>query len=274
MPGKRQRCQRGGMRMDDRDLWLAARLVELAESADADCGEAVCTELVVASVAELLAPSGIGILLTGASGGVTVAAASSEHARGLVSFEAAHQEGPATDCCTSGEQLLNVPVASAASRWPNFAAAAEAAGAAVVSAFPLRCRAHAVGAISVLGLGIELLTVADADRVQLLARAAAIAIAQQREIRRSALAASQLQHALDSRVVIEQAKGAVAARLGITPDDAFGLLRAYARHQNRPLAEVAGETIRGELALQTLVAPRRADGGRAAQRRASTSQSR
>ena len=261
------------MRMDDRDLWLAARLVELAESADADCGEAACTELVTASVAELLAPSEIGILLTGASGGVTVAAASSERARGLISFEAAHQEGPASDCCSSGEQLLNAPLVSSASRWPGFAAAADAAGAAVVSAFPLRCRAHAVGAISVLGLG-GLLTVADADRVQLLARAAAIAIAQQREIRRSALAASQLQHALNSRVVIEQAKGAVAARLGITPDDAFGLLRAYARHENRPLAEVAGETIRGELAVQTLVAPRRADGGRAAQRRVSTSQSR
>ena len=142
------------MRMDDRDLWLAARLVELAESADADCGEAACTELVTASVAELLAPSEIGILLTGASGGVTVAAASSERARGLISFEAAHQEGPASDCCSSGEQLLNAPLVSSASRWPGFAAAADAAGAAVVSAFPLRCRAHAVGAISVLGLGM------------------------------------------------------------------------------------------------------------------------
>ena len=104
--------------------------------------------------------------------------------------------------------------------------AAEAAGIAVVSAFPLRRRTRAVGAISVLAPGTGPLTVADADRVQLLARAAGIAIAQQREIRRSVLAASQLQRALDSRVVVEQAKGAVAARLGVKPDDAFGLLRA------------------------------------------------
>jgi hypothetical protein len=262
------------MRINDRDIRLAARLVELAESADADCGEAACAELVTANVAEMLAPSEIGILLTGDSGGVMVAAASSDRARDLVSFEAAHQEGPGTDCCSSSEQLLNAPLAGAASRWPGFAPAAEAAGVAVVSAFPLRCRARAVGSISVLAPGTGLLTVADADRVQLLARAAGIAIAQQREIRRSVLAASQLQRALDSRVVVEQAKGAVAARLGITPDDAFGLLRAYARDENRPLAEVAVQAVRGELALVALVAPRRADRGRAAQQRASAGQSR
>ena len=72
--------------MDDRDLWLAARLVELVETADADCGEAACTELVTASMAELLAPSEIGMLLTGPSGSMTVAAASSGRARNLVSF--------------------------------------------------------------------------------------------------------------------------------------------------------------------------------------------
>ena len=262
------------MRISDRDVWLAVRLVELAESADADCGEAACAELVTANVAELLAPSEIGILLTGDSCGVMVAAASSDRARDLVSFEVAHQEGPGTDCCASGEQLLNAPLTGAASRWPGFAPAAEAAGVAVVSAFPLRYRARAVGAISVLAPETGRLTVADADRVQLLARAAGIAIAQQREIRRSVLAASQLQSALDSRVAVEQAKGAVAARLGITPDDAFGLLRAYARHENRPLAEVAVQAVRGELDLVALVAPRPADRGRAAQRRVSTSQSR
>lgn len=273
MPGEKQRWH-GRLSMGDRDLWLAARLVELVESADADCGEAVCTELVTANVAELVAPSEIGMLLTTASGSMTVAAASSGRARDLVSFDAAHQEGPGTDCGSSGKQVLNARVASAASRWPGFAPAAEAAGFAVVSAFPLRCRTQVMGTISVLCPGIGLLTVAGADRVQLLARAAAISIAQQREIRRSALAAAQLQRALDSRIVIEQAKGVVAARLGITPDDAFGLLRDYARQESRPLAEVAGEAIRGEVALRTLVTPRRADGGRPAQRRVSTSQSR
>jgi hypothetical protein len=261
------------MIMDDRDLWLAARLVELAESANAEGGEAACTELVTASVAELLAPSEIGTLLTGDSGNMTLAAMSSGRAHDLVSLEVTHQEGPGTDCCSSGEQVLNARLATAASRWPGFAPAAEAAGIAVVSAFPLRCRERIVGAISVLSPG-SLITTADTDRVQLLARAAAISIVQQREIRRSLLTATQLQRALDSRVIIEQAKGAVAARLGITPDDAFGLLRDYARRESRPLREVASQAIAGELALQTLVASRRADRGRPPERGVSTTQSR
>jgi hypothetical protein len=262
------------MNMHDRDLWLAARLVELAESAEADCGEAACSEQVTANVAELLAPSEVGMLLNEDSGGTRVAAFSSSRARDLVSFDAAHQDGPGTECASSGEQVLNARIASSASRWPGFAPAAEAAGFALASAIPLRCRAHVMGGITVLGPETGLLTDADAGRVQLLARAAAISMAQQREIQRSALAASQLQLALDSRVVIEQAKGAVAARLGIAPDDAFGLLRDYARHKSRPLAEVAAQAIRGDLALHALVAPRRAEASRPPQRRVSNSQPR
>jgi hypothetical protein len=261
--------------MDDRDLWLARRLVQLFESAESDCSEAACTELVTASLADLLAPSEIAMLLTGASSGMmTVAAASSSRAREVVSFEAAHHEGPGTDCCSSGKQVLNTRIATAASRWPGFAPAAEEAGFATVSAFPLCCRAQMMGVICVLGPGAGLLTVADADRVLLLARAAATSIAQQREVRRSELAATQLQYALDSRVVIEQAKGAVAARLGITPDDAFGLLRDYARRKSRPLAEVARQAIQGELGMQALVTTHRTDGGRPAQGQKSASQSR
>jgi hypothetical protein len=237
------------MNTDDRDLWVAGRLLELMEVADAERDEAACAELVTTNVAELLAPSETGMLLTGPSNGMTLAAASSDRARHLVSFDATHQEGPGTDCGSSGECVVNARVCSASERWPGFAAAAGAAGFGVVSAFPVRCRTDVMGAIIALGPGTGLLTFADAHRVQLLARAAAISIGQQREIRRSALAAAQLQRALDSRVVIEQAKGAVAARLDITPDDAFGLLRDYARRESRPLAEVAGQAIRGELAV-------------------------
>jgi hypothetical protein len=113
-----------------------------------------------------------------------------------------------------------------------------------------------VGAIIVLGPAGPL-TVTDADLVQIVAKAAAIAIGQQREFRLSVLAATQLQHALESRVIIEQAKGAVAARLDITPEAAFVLLRDYARSESRPLPRVAQQTVNGELALGSLVAPRR-----------------
>jgi AmiR/NasT family two-component response regulator len=75
----------------------------------------------------------------------------------------------------------------------------------------------------------------------------------QRALRRTSMISQQLQHALDSRVIIEQAKGALAARLGISPDEAFDLLRRYARRRNRQLADIADMTIHGTLSPGDLV---------------------
>jgi AmiR/NasT family two-component response regulator len=110
----------------------------------------------------------------------------------------------------------------------------------------MRRHAETVGVIGVLTAG-QPLAAADARLARTLAEAATIAILQQRALRGSLAKSEQLQHALDTRVVIEQAKGAVAARLGIRPDAAFELLRAYARRHNRTLTAVARAAIDGEL---------------------------
>jgi hypothetical protein len=120
--------------------------------------------------------------------------------------------------------------------------------------------------ISVLGPGDYRLPDTEAGLARVLARAAAIAISRQREHRDAEQTARQLQGALDSRVVIEQAKGAVAARLGITPEAAFELLRAYSRRATRRLAEVAGEAVRGELPADRLMAPHHVGHSRAPRR--------
>jgi hypothetical protein len=152
--------------------------------------------------------------------------------------------------------VLNEPVKTAAARWPSFAAAADAAGFGMVSALPLLCQAQAMGVISVLAGGEWRLGGADLGPAEFLARAAAVAFSQQRELRESARAAAQLQHALDTRVLIEQAKGATAARLGITPEAAFDLLRAYARRESRALADIARETVSGDMPARQLFGPR------------------
>src|SRR5665213_3205172 len=101
----------------------------------------------------------------------------------------------------------------------------------------------------------------DRDREQLLAETfvvladvATIGILQRRSTHRSAMMAEQLQHALNSRVVIEQAKGVLAERNGVDMDTAFNALRRYARNHNRKLSELAMEVVRGEIdptAVQT-----------------------
>jgi hypothetical protein len=246
--------------MDDPDLWLAMKLVELAESVDVGRTEHAWAAQLTESLTELLAPAEIGLMLADQAGRLTAAAASSREARELLSFESDRQEGPCTDCAAKAWPVLNEDVGAVAARRPGFARAARAAGFGVVSALPMRRPGLTIGVVGVFSPGGQQLSQVDANRVQVLARAAAAAISTQREIQLSAAAVKQLQQALDSRVLIEQAKGAIATRLDITPDAAFGLLRAFARRNSRLLADVAGQIIAGELPVQELFALRQGAG--------------
>ncbi len=245
--------------MDNREFWLAGTLVELADNCQADVDEAPHSRRLAARLAELLAPAEVAVLLADGDGRLRAVAASTERAHRLMSAEADHGDGPAASCYRTGQPVPGESLAAARMHWPRFAAAARAAGFGIVFCLPLRRRDETAGVVSVLRADQDPLDPALASLAQSLADAAAVAILQQRELRRSARAAEQLQHALDSRVLVEQAKGAVAARLGVTPEAAFGLLRAFARRHSRPLTEVAAETIGGELTLSELVTVPQAD---------------
>ena len=244
--------------MDNREFWLAATLVELADTGEADFSEAAYSGLLATRLAELLAPAQTAVLLADGTGRLGVAAASTSQARLLASFEEDHGDGPATACYRSGCPALEMPIAEASTRWPRFTAAARGAGFETVSALPMRRHDERAGVVSLWRTGRPPLDPTQASLAQILAEAAAIAIMQRRELCRSVRVAEELQHALDSRVLVEQAKGAVAARLGITPEAAFGLLRAFARRHGRPLTEVAAGTIGGELKVTELATVRQA----------------
>ena len=245
--------------MDNRELWLAGTLVELADTSQPDFDEARYSRHLAACLAELLAQAEVAVLLADGDGRLRTVAASTERAHGVMSAEAEHGDGPATTCYQSGWPVRGVSLAEAGAHWPGFAAAARAAGFGLVSAMPVRRHNETIGVVCVLRTGQRPVDATRASLAQSLADAAAVAILQQRELRRSARVAEQLQHALDSRVLVEQAKGAVSARLGVTPEAAFGLLRAFARRQSRPLAEVAAETVGGELTISDLVTVPQAD---------------
>lgn len=250
------------MPMDNRELWLAGTLVELADTSEAGFDETRYSRRLAARLAELLAPAEVAVLLADGTGRLRAVAASTERAHSVMSAEAEHGDGPATACYQPGRPVPGVSLAEASAHWPRFAAAARAAGFGFVSAMPVRRHDETIGVVCVLQAGQRPLDATQADLAQSLADAAAVAILQQRELRRSARATEQLQHALDSRVLVEQAKGAVAARLGVTPEAAFGLLRAFARRHSRPLTEVAAETVGGGLPVSELLTVPQADRAR------------
>jgi GAF domain-containing protein len=219
---------------------LAKVFVEVADTLVDEFDLIEFLHMLADRVAGLIGASSVGLLLADQRGRLQFMAASKESVRLLELFQIQNDEGPCLDAFRTGQPLVNADLRTAAGRWPHFAPRATADGFRSVHAFPLRLRTEVIGALNVFGddAGIEL-DDADVQIVQALADIAAIGLLQERAIRRGEVLTEQLQSALNTRVVIEQAKGAVAQARGVSVDEAFTTIRNYARSNNRRLSDVA-----------------------------------
>lgn len=222
---------------------LADIFVEVADTLVEDFDLVEFLHRVAALVVEASGEAAAGILLTDHHGRLRYVGASREEARLFELFELQNVEGPCLDCASQGQPIGVADLTMATTRWPRFAPEAGAAGFRSVYAFPLRLRSHTIGAINVLGVDPRVWTEAERKVVQGLADVAAIALIQEQASARADLLNEQLQSALNSRVIIEQAKGAVARTLAVTPAEAFQVIRAYAREHRRPLSDLAQELV-------------------------------
>jgi transcriptional regulator with GAF, ATPase, and Fis domain len=205
---------------------------------------------------QLLDVSAAGLLLADPRGEMRVVAASSEAARVLELFQIQNDEGPCLDCFRSGQPIAAADLAAEARRWPRFAPAARQAGFAAVQALPMRLREQVIGALNLFRAGQGAFPPEDVRVGQALADVATISLLQERSMRHSDALNEQLQTALNSRVVIEQAKGKLAERLGLDMNQAFNLLRDFARSRNLRLSDLAQAFIDGSEALTGLTASR------------------
>jgi len=125
-----------------------------------------------------------------------------------------------------------------------------------VHAFPLRLRADRIGALNVFSASVGgRLDDSDIQVVQALADVASIGLLQERAIRRGEILTEQLQGALNSRIIVEQAKGAVAQAFGINVDEAFELIRAHSRNNNQRLVDIARTIVTNRSDLYRLFRP-------------------
>jgi transcriptional regulator with GAF, ATPase, and Fis domain len=194
-----------------------------------------------------------GILLSDDTGKLRVMAASSEKAHLLELFQLQNDEGPCLEAFSTGAPVSHLDLGAAYDRWPRFAPEAVNAGFHSVHAFPLRLRTAVYGAMNLFDAEGRAISEPDVHLAQALADVASIAMLQDQVIRQSDLRVGQLQHALDSRVAIEQAKGMLAERAHADMDTAFRVLRTYARSNRRHLTDVAVEMVEGVLALDELL---------------------
>ena len=239
--------------MAARAFWLAESLIDLADSLD--CDENDYRRRVVQHLSELVEPADVGVLLTDGAGRLTKFAAKTWRSRHLVRIEARIQEGPCTTSHRTGQQLRVDLDRDADRRWPRFTPEARGAGFSSVIALPLVHQGDILGAVSILVAGRATDADLDIESVSALAEAAAVGIAQCRAYRTTTDRADMLQDTLDSRVLIEQAKGILAAQTKSTPDDAFKLMRHYAQCHGQLMHDVAEATVRGRLDADAFATP-------------------
>ncbi len=228
--------------MATREEFLAQTFVELADTLVDDFDIIELLTMLSERCVELLDASGTGILLGDAHDTLQMVAASSEQAQLLELFQLQTREGPCLDCYRSGQPVVHPDLATA-NPWPRFGAVALQAGLPSVHAFPMRLRQEVVGTLNLFMAEARPLSPADTAVAQALAHAASIAILQDHATRESRTTVGQYQHALNSRVAIEQAKGLLSERAGITMDEAFSRLRAHARQHNIKLSTLAASLV-------------------------------
>jgi GAF domain-containing protein len=196
---------------------------------------------------ELLDADAAGLMLTDQRGGLQLMTATLERARVLEIFELQVEEGPCRECFTTGLAITNVDLAEATRRWPVFTPAAVDAGFGATHALPMRLRGRIIGALNLFTDEPVHLTGADLGVGQAMADVATIGLVHQQNTREQTVLSEQLQAALHSRVLVEQAKGALAARTSISVGDAFLRLRSYARNNRLSLTDVAAAVVAGEI---------------------------
>ena len=227
---------------------LSDTFIELADTMVADFDVIDFLHLLTDRSVALLGASAAGVLLADPRGELRLAAASSEQAGLLELFQLQNDQGPCLECFRTCQPVTASDLTGPAQRWPRFAQAAAQAGFRTVEALPMRLRDQVIGALNLFRAEPDPLDAADLRIGQALADVATIGLLHERNVRRRETVAEQLQGALNSRVIIEQAKGKLAERLSVDMDRAFTMLRDYARNSNQRLTDVARDFVNGATA--------------------------
>ncbi len=232
-------------RADTRQTLTATTFVEIVDTLVGDFDVIEVLTVLTSRCVELLDAAAAGILLADPAGQLRVIGASTEQVQLLELFQIQNDEGPCLDCLTTGTPVVNADLARAGDRWPAFAPHAIEAGFHSVHAFPMRLRNQVIGALNVFGSEDSYFEPEEVRVVQALADVATIAILHERNLRQAEALTEQLQGALNSRIVIEQAKGALAHADSISTAEAFDRMRARARSTQTRLVVVAQEVLAG-----------------------------
>lgn len=238
---------------------LSATFVELTDTMVADFDVIDFMHVLTDRTVKLLDVTAVGLLLADPRGALRVVAASSEAARLLELFQLQNDQGPCLDCFRTGQPVSAADLAVEGERWPRFATAARQSGFAAVQALPMRLRDQVIGALNLFRAGAGAFDPSDVRVGQALADVATIGLLHERSLRRGDILNEQLQTALNSRIVTEQAKGLLAELGRIDTEEAFIRLRSYAGEHKRRMSDLAHDLVEGHIVPADVLAQPRTE---------------
>lgn len=231
---------------------LATAFLDLSDRLVADYDVVEFLHLLATRCVELLGVQAAGIMISDQRGALRVMASSSEKAHLLELFEVESDEGPCVECYLAGTPVSAPDLSIPEPRWQRFADRAREAGFHAVHAVPVRLRDEVIGVLNLFATGTGPLDEAAAGAARALANITTIGLLQHRAVEYRQVLAEQLQHALNSRVVIEQAKGVLAESLGLDMAAAFEELRRLTARTGQRLSDVAAALVAGDLGPPTV----------------------
>ena len=231
------------------DESLADTLLSLTDTGADYFDPAVLLYSLTTAGVRLLDADAAAVLLVDEHGRLVPVAATHDSTEQLEKLQVQVRQGPCLDCTRSRAAVLSADLGLDVHRWPEFARLAREEGFRSVHAEPLHLRGEVVGALNLLRSRTGLLSAEHQRQAQQLATGAAIGLLHRRALHRLETVAAQLQEALDSRVEIEQAKGALAERHGLDPAVAFERLRSAARRRGMPLRHLARDVLNRRIDL-------------------------
>ena len=243
------------MSEQSRESRLNAAFVTLADTLTEDYDVVDLLHTLVEECTAIFGTEAGGLMLVDPEGRLQLVASTSEQVELVEIMQLNAGSGPCVDCYETGQRVAVADIEASGDRWPAFREEALRQGFRSIHATPMKLRGRIIGTLNLLGTSVGFLSDIDADAAQALSDVATIGILQERALNDARVVTTQLEAALDSRIVIEQAKGIVAERNRVSVDAAFTLVRGYARTHNHRLSQTAQQIIDGTLAASDLIEP-------------------
>lgn len=226
-----------------REARLSTAFVALADTLVSEFDLLDLVHTLIDACTDILDSDAAGLMLSDANGDLQLMASSTEDVDAVEVVQLGAEAGPCWQCFKTGHPVTVGDIEQDADQWPDFQRVALEQGYRSIHATPMRLRGQVIGTMNLLDTKVGVLNERDIALAQSLTDVATIGILQERDSRQLRDLSSQLQGALNSRIIVEQAKGVLAQSLHVSMDEAFRLLRNHARSTNQTLQVVSRDVV-------------------------------